>query len=64
MNKIPLIILTTMLLTNCAGYGSSFTCPDAKGLMCGSVDSVDQMIDSGQIIEVEGCGKCNTKSPR
>ena len=57
MNNIQLrqiikIIISSILLltlTSCATYKSSFNCGDAKGAYCASMDSVDQMIKSGEI---------------
>lgn len=46
------IITSGWLLTSlsgCATYKSSFSCSDAKGAYCVSMDRVDQMIDSGEI---------------
>ena len=51
-------LLFLLTLPGCAGYGSSFTCPDANGLHCMPVSSVDQRIDSGEIIEVDKGKKC------
>jgi len=55
------LLLTLLTLSGCAGYGSSFTCPDASGLTCAPVSVVDQRIDSGEIIEVEKNKKCKGK---
>lgn len=46
--KIIMIMLLP-LLTSCATYNSSFACGDARGAACTSMDSVDRMIESGEI---------------
>lgn len=53
-NKIGLkgklaIAVLLPLLTSCATYSSSFSCGDARGANCTSMDKVDAMIASGEI---------------
>ena len=53
-NKIGLkgkltIAILLPLLTSCATYNSSFSCGDARGANCMSMDRVDRMIASGEI---------------
>ncbi len=57
-------LLLLLSLSGCAGYGSSFTCPDANGLYCAPVSVVDQRIDSGEIIEVQKSKKCKGRNCR
>ena len=37
------------VLTSCATYNSSFSCGDARGANCMSMDRVDRMIANGEI---------------
>lgn len=58
INKAKIIILlssisTSLLLSGCSTYNSSFSCSDARGLNCVSMSMVDQRIQSGEIEEVE-----------
>jgi hypothetical protein len=46
--KLIIAILLT-LLTSCATYNSSFSCGDARGANCMSMDRVDRMIANGEI---------------
>ena len=53
-NKIGLkgkltIAILLPLLTSCATYNSSFSCGDARGANCMSMDRVDRMIANGEI---------------
>lgn len=43
------IALLLPLLTSCATYKNGFSCGDAKGANCMSMDRVDRMISSGEI---------------
>ena len=43
------IALLLPVLTSCATYNSSFSCGDARGANCMSMDRVDRMIASGEI---------------
>ncbi|MCP3848686.1 MAG: hypothetical protein GY694_00405 [Gammaproteobacteria bacterium] len=45
------IFFAVSSLTSCAVYKSEFSCPDAKGADCTSVERVYQMIESGEIAE-------------
>ena len=45
------ICLVASLLSSCAVYKSDFSCPDAKGANCTSIERVYQMIESGEIDE-------------
>lgn len=44
-----LIAMLLPLLTSCAAYSSGFTCGDARGVACTSMERVDQLISSGEI---------------
>ncbi len=46
--KLTIAILLP-LLTSCATYNSSFSCGDARGANCMSMDRVDRMIANGEI---------------
>jgi len=46
--KLMMAILLP-LLNSCATYSSSFSCGDARGANCTSMDKVDAMIASGEI---------------
>jgi len=48
LNLIVLLILS-LSVSGCAVYNSSFSCGDAKGANCMSMDRVDRMIASGEI---------------
>ena len=41
-----------LMLTGCKIYGTSFGCPNARGLPCMSMSEVDKRISSGEIEEV------------
>ncbi len=43
------ILLTSIVLTGCSTYSSSFSCGDARGANCMSMDRVDRMIANGEI---------------
>lgn len=43
------IAMLLPLLTSCATYKSEFSCGDAKGASCRSMDNVGLMIKSGEI---------------
>jgi hypothetical protein len=43
------LLLTGIFLSGCSTYSSSFTCGDARGANCMSMDRVDRMIASGEI---------------
>jgi hypothetical protein len=49
INRKLVIAVLLPLLTSCATYSSSFSCGDARGANCTSMDKVDAMIDSGEI---------------
>jgi hypothetical protein len=49
INKKLAITMLLPLLTSCATYSSSFSCGDARGANCTSMDKVDAMIASGEI---------------
>ena len=53
-----LIMLFSGMLTGCGTYSSSFNCPDASGLNCMPVSSVDRQIDSGEIERIGRKLKC------
>ena len=44
-----LIAMLLPLLTSCAAYNSGFSCGDARGVACISMERVDQLISSGEI---------------
>ncbi len=41
--------ILSLSLTACSTYRSSFSCEDAKGVYCASMDRVDRMVSSGEI---------------
>lgn len=43
------LLLTSIVLGGCSTYSSSFSCGDARGANCMSMDRVDRMIASGEI---------------
>ena len=47
--KTAALLLTGIFLSGCSTYSSSFTCGDARGANCMSMDRVDRMIASGEI---------------
>jgi len=51
--NVILMMLVSLIVSGCKVYGTSFSCPDARGLNCMPVSMVDQRIDSGEIEEVE-----------
>ena len=42
--KTAALLLTGIFLSGCSTYSSSFTCGDARGANCMSMDRVDRMI--------------------
>lgn len=44
------LFLALIILSACASYNSSFSCGDARGARCRSMDMVDLMISNGEII--------------
>ena len=46
--KLAMALLLPVL-TSCATYNSSFSCGDARGANCMSMDRVDKMIANGEI---------------
>ncbi|MBY0533361.1 MAG: hypothetical protein K2P31_00155 [Rickettsiaceae bacterium] len=46
--KLAMALLLPVL-TSCATYNSSFSCGDARGANCMSMDRVDRMIANGEI---------------
>jgi len=44
-----IVILITNGISSCATYKSSFSCGDAEGASCISMDRVDLMIQNGEI---------------
>jgi hypothetical protein len=42
-------LLIILPLTGCTTYSSKFICPDARGLNCEMLRSVDQKITTGEI---------------
>jgi len=48
VNLIVMLVLS-LSVSGCAVYNSSFSCGDAKGANCMSIDRVDRMIASGEI---------------
>ena len=46
--KLAMVLLLPVL-TSCATYNSSFSCGDARGANCMSMDRVDKMIANGEI---------------
>lgn len=55
MNNIrgrALLLLTAaLLLGGCAGYRSSFSCPEGSGAACMPMDQIDRLIKNGGIEE-------------
>lgn len=49
LSKTLLMTGILMLMSGCNAYRSSFSCGDAKGAECLSMDRVDRMISSGEI---------------
>lgn len=51
MRNKQLILITLLIssLSGCATYKNGFSCGDAKGANCMSMDRVDRMISSGEI---------------
>ena len=43
------LLLTSIFLSGCSTYSSSFSCGDARGANCMSMDRVDRMIANGEI---------------
>ena len=43
------ILLISFVLSGCSTYSSSFSCGDARGANCMSMDRVDRMIANGEI---------------
>lgn len=51
MKNKQLILITLLIssLSGCSTYKNGFSCGDAKGANCMSMDRVDRMISSGEI---------------
>ena len=47
--KIFIMLLSIVILSSCASYKTSFSCGDAEGASCISMDRVDLMIQNGEI---------------
>lgn len=47
--QIVLLVFSGVSLVGCATYDSAFSCGDAKGANCTSMDRVYTMIESGEI---------------
>ena len=47
--KAVSLLLTSIVLSGCSTYSSSFSCGDARGANCMSMDRVDRMIANGEI---------------
>jgi hypothetical protein len=47
--KAVSLLLTSIVLSGCSTYSSSFSCGDAGGANCMSMDRVDRMIANGEI---------------
>ena len=47
--KIFTMLLSIVILSSCASYKTSFSCGDAEGASCISMDRVDLMIQNGEI---------------
>ncbi len=58
IRKIILSLSLSFVVTSCSAYNSSFSCPDAKGGTCMSIDKIDHLIKSG---EIERVTKTDTK---
>lgn len=62
--QLAISLAALSLLTSCSVYRSNFTCGEAKGARCRSMDQVDRMIDSGMIEQFNeeqnniGAGHC------
>ena len=77
MNRIKaklLPILLSLSVSSCASYKAGFSCPDAVGVDCTSMERVDQLISNGKIEEytyscnreaefnkTRRCRKCSSK---
>lgn len=49
INNILLLILVMQILASCSTYSAKFSCGDARGANCYTMDAVDQMITNGEI---------------
>lgn len=47
--KIFIFMLVIPILSSCSTYSANFTCGDASGASCYTMDSVDKMITTGEI---------------
>jgi len=47
--RVVCVGISMMLLSSCSSYKSSFSCGDAAGVHCTSMDCVDRLISSGEI---------------
>ena len=45
----PCLLLTTLLLSGCSSYKSSFDCPAGVGVGCRSVSEVDALVEKGAL---------------
>lgn len=62
--KIFFFLTISCFLVSCASYHSSFSCPDAKGGKCLSIDIIDHLIDSGEIERLVGINDKSCKGKR
>jgi hypothetical protein len=47
--RVISVLITSIVLAGCSTYSSSFSCGDARGANCMSMDRVDRMIANGEI---------------
>ena len=47
--RVISVLITSIVLAGCSTYSSSFSCGDARGADCMSMDRVDRMIANGEI---------------
>lgn len=60
-----IIVMMTTILSGCSSsYKSSFGCGDARGANCMPMDTIDRMIQSGEIeqIELAAANNCRGRS--
>lgn len=49
LRLLAMMIIAISTLTSCSSYSSKFICPNAKGLNCEMLRSVDHKITTGEI---------------
>ncbi len=61
LQRLSVLAMTSIAissLTACASYPSKFICPDAKGLNCEMLHSIDKKIDTGTMDSIYSRPKC------